>query len=309
MNRLFRILFVFMLLVVIARPETVQAKGLPEDEVVFGGAFRLESGETLDGSLIIVGGIATLESGSTVTQDVILLGGTVKAAGVVHGNVVGLGGLITLDETALVEGNLAAIGAHLDRADGARVEGEITETEGRPFTFTFPGSVQVPRISLAFSPVFELIWFVLKIFLWTALAVLAMLFVPAHAVRVSAAAVRQPVAAGGLGLLSLAVLVTLALTIILLPAALILGVLVAIAWVFGLVALGLEIGTRISRLFNQDWIAAISAGIGTFILMLVLNGLSAANTLVGFIFSILVGFVGLGAVLLTRFGTRSYPLV
>ena len=312
MRIIYRILLGFMLLIAVAWPKAARAEGLLDDEVVFGGIFRLESGETLEGSLIVVGGIAMLEAESTVTGDVVLFGGTIQAAGMIQGDVVGLGGLITLDDTAVVEGDLTSIGAHVEQAAGAQVKGEITDTSRGPFVFRFPSGVRVPRIDFGFSPLLNFIWFTLKIFLWAALAVLLVLFLPAHTERVSAAAVQQPLVAGGLGLLSLAILplVTLifVVTIILIPAVPVLAVVVALTWMFGLVSLGMEVGKRLSKLANQEWASAVSAGVGTFTLILVLNGLDAIIPCVGWVIPALVGLVGLGAVLLTRFGTQSYPL-
>jgi len=312
MRIIYRILLGFMLLIAVAWPKAARAEGLLDDEVVFGGIFRLESGETLEGSLIVVGGIAMLEAESTVTGDVVLFGGTIQAAGMIQGDVVGLGSLITLDDTAVVEGDLTSIGAHVEQAAGAQVKGEITDTSRGPFVFRFPSGVRVPRIDFGFSPLLNFIWFTLKIFLWAALAVLLVLFLPAHTERVSAAAVQQPLVAGGLGLLSLAILplVTLifVVTIILIPAVPVLAVVVALTWMFGLVSLGMEVGKRLSKLANQEWASAVSAGVGTFTLILVLNGLDAIIPCVGWVIPALVGLVGLGAVLLTRFGTQSYPL-
>jgi hypothetical protein len=78
-------------------------------------------------------------------------------------------------------------------------------------------------------------------------------------------------------------------------------------WGFGLISLGLEVGRRIAKMFHLEWVAAVSAGVGTFALVLVLNGLEAVIPCFGWVFPALAGFVGLGAVLLTRFGTQSYP--
>ncbi|UCH61325.1 MAG: polymer-forming cytoskeletal protein [Anaerolineales bacterium] len=312
MRKSYRILIGFLLIMVLTWPYTARAEGLFDDEVVFGGTFRLESGETLDGSLIILGGIATLEYDSTVTGDVVLMGGTLRAAGLIQGNVVGFGGLITLDDTAVIEGNLTAVGANINQAEGARVEGDITDTARGPLTFNLPGGIQVPRIDFGLSPAFNIIWFTLKVFLWAALAVLAVLFLPSHLERVSSVAVQQPLIAGGLGLLSLVVLPMLLLimtvTIILIPAVLILALLVVFAWAFGLISLGMEVGKRIANMFKQEWAAAVSAGIGTFVLMLVLNGLDVIIPCVGWLFPALIGCVGFGAVLLTRFGVQNYPL-
>jgi energy-coupling factor transporter transmembrane protein EcfT len=102
------------------------------------------------------------------------------------------------------------------------------------------------------------------------------------------------------------VLVLLAITICLSPVSLIGGALLAIAWAFGLIAIGTEVGKRLAEIFKQEWAIAVEAALGTFILILVFNG-AALIPCVGWLLRAVVGIVGLGAVLLTRFGTQDYP--
>ena len=97
------------------------------------------------------------------------------------------------------------------------------------------------------------------------------------------------------------------ITICLIPVAFILAVVVALAWAFGMIALGLEVGKRLTQAFKWDWAPAASAGLGTFILMLVVGGVDALLPCVGWVVPVLVGMVGFGAVLITRAGTQTYP--
>jgi hypothetical protein len=85
--------------------------------------------------------------------------------------------------------------------------------------------------------------------------------------------------------------------------------LAAIAWIFGLIALGMEVGKRLAELAKQEWAPAVSAGLGTFVLIFVLNGLDMLIPCAGWVFPALAGMLGLGAVLLTRFGMQDYPLL
>jgi hypothetical protein len=121
----------------------------------------------------------------------------------------------------------------------------------------------------------------------------------------------QPILSGGVGLLTALVapmiLVILAITIILIPVSLV-GVLVlGIAWFFGRVALGMEVGRRIGNAFHKDWPVAVDAGLGTFALVLVIDSIGSLIACVGWIVPAMVGILGLGGVILTLFGTRSYP--
>jgi hypothetical protein len=79
-----------------------------------------------------------------------------------------------------------------------------------------------------------------------------------------------------------------------------------IALLFGWIAVGMEIGCRIAKLFNVEWAPAVSAGIGTFVLFFVLGGLGELIPCVGLLPLIFVGAWGLGAVVITRFGTQDY---
>jgi hypothetical protein len=79
-----------------------------------------------------------------------------------------------------------------------------------------------------------------------------------------------------------------------------------IAGVFGWIALGLEVGKRLASLFKMEWPLAVAAGLGTFLLSLVVNGIGFIAC-IGWVAPFLVTIIGLGGVILTRFGTQNYP--
>jgi hypothetical protein len=143
------------------------------------------------------------------------------------------------------------------------------------------------------------------------LAVVVVLFVPRNAERTAIAAISQPLAAGGLGCITLPValliLVGLAITICGIPLTIIGAFLLAAAWAFGLISLGAEVGSRLAGIVKQDWALPVSAGVGTFALTFVTNAIGSFLPCVGWLVPLLVGAVGLGAVLLTRFGGQVYP--
>jgi hypothetical protein len=312
-------------LLALAVPSTAFAKGLSDDQVVFGGQFTLRSGEEMDGNLVVFGGSVELESGSTVDGDVVVFGGIVDADGTITGNVVGIGGPVNLGESAVVEGDVVSVGAPIKRSPGAIVEGEVVDTIQGPFTFSFPGEmqafpggVQLPVMDMHFNPLVSLVQFILWLFVGTVVATLVVLFVPEHIERVAFTAVSSPLPSLGIGLLTavlvppllifmILLMIILIVTICLLPFALLAVIFVAVvAWAFGLIALGYEVGKRLAKGLNRDWAPPLSAGIGTFLLLLVVNGLGMIPC-IGWIFPLLAGMLGLGAVILSRFGTRVYP--
>jgi len=310
MKNVVKLAILLALLVALVLPGAALAKGLGDDKVVFGGTYTLEAGQSLNGNLAVLGGTATLESGSTVEGDIALMGGTLEASGLVEGSIVGLGGLIVLKDTAVIEKDVIAVGAHIDKAEGAEVEGDLVNTIQGPMAFNFPAEVSLPRLKVTFAPILDVMWFLFKVFMWAALATLVAIFFPNYVERTGRAGVGQPLVSGGLGLLTAlivpVILVVLAVTIILIPASLLGVMALVVAWFFGVVALGLETGKRIGLILKQEWPVAVSAAVGTFVLVFVMDGTRALVPCFGWTIPAVIGVVGLGAVLLTRFGTQEY---
>ena len=102
------------------------------------------------------------------------------------------------------------------------------------------------------------------------LAALVVIFWPAATDRVSQAVVAQPLAAGGLGLLTLIcgpfLLLILLITLILSPLTLVGVVALVVAAAFGWIAIGAEIGTRFAQALNWELQPAVNAAIGAFLL-------------------------------------------
>jgi hypothetical protein len=127
----------------------------------------------------------------------------------------------------------------------------------------------------------------------------------------------QPVISGALGLLTLvvtpALFLVLAITIILIPLGLIGLLIFGLALLFGWIALGLDMGNRMATLFHTQWSTPVSAGLGTLVLSLVVN-LALVVTgewwwllcCVGLPLVGVLMMVGLGGVVASKFGTAVY---
>lgn len=296
-----------------------------QGQVVFGGTFTLEGGDSLNGDLVIFGGSVDLEEGSTVRGDVLLFGGNADVLGTIRGNLALLGGSAHLGSSAVITGDVVTLGGNVDRADGAIVEGEFVSSDGVyfPFGFELPNLGSLPElgsdfriepfrrssIGPFFSPVTSILWFVLRTLLVAALAILVVLFWPKPVERAGNAAVSQPIVAGGLGCLTFIVapilVVLLAITICGLPISFLLVVAMVIAVVFGWIAIGVEVGRRMVEAFDWELHPAATAGVGTLTVGFVVGGIGLVPC-IGWLAPLLVGSAGLGAVILTRFGTREY---
>jgi hypothetical protein len=294
---------------------------VPGFRLILGSNFTLEAEDVLNMNLAVLGGNANLKEGSTVKGSVVLLGGNLTADGTIEGDIIALGGNTNLGGSALVEGDVQLIGGNLNRNPGATIQGQVTEGPEAygsiPFNFR-PGSngFQMDRLTglrvpTFHNPILDMMWLFARAFIWAVVAVLAALFLAAPIDRVGEAAVKQPLVSGAVGCLTAivvpVVLVLLAITLICIPVSLVGVLLLVVAWAYGIISLGTEVGKKLAQLFHQEWALPLSAGLGTFLLILVVNGIGQFVPCVGWILPLLVGTLGVGAVLVTRFGARHYP--
>lgn len=279
-------------------------------KLVMGDTYVLEEDETLEGSLVVMGGSATLKEGSRVDGDVVVLGGSVTAGGKIKGDVMVIGGLIELGDQARVSGDVNVVSGNLRRAEGARIEGDVNRSITRPGPVVIPGvEWQTGTMPMGLDLLGKVFWLGLRSVLWTVFALLVVLLFPNNSARASRALTSQPLLSGGLGLMVVIVapllLVVIAITIIGIPVTLVGVFLLCIAWAFGVIVVGLEIGKRLAESLKQEWAPAVSAGLGTFLVTFMANSV-ALIPCVGWMLPAAVGMFGLGAVLLTRFGMQEY---
>lgn len=290
------------------------------DRLVLGGSFTLLAGEIQDGNLFILGGAVALEDGSTVNQDVIMVGGNLKADGEIGGDIFILGGLLEMSQSTVVAGDVNVLGGSVEGEELATIGGQVTTDANSAFPITIPrasvplvtpGGYRIPNLELGVNPVWSFLWFLLRSLMWAVLAIVVVLFFSKPTERVARTVVSQPLISGGLGLLTIVVvpvvLVLIAITICGIPIALLAALGLAVSWAYGMIVIGAEVGNRLAKAFKADWAKPVSAGLGTFLLVSVVNGAGALIPCVGWVFGFLVGIVGLGAVLLTRYGSQPYP--
>jgi cytoskeletal protein CcmA (bactofilin family) len=321
--------FVLVSMLVLVPLQPAAAKGLLDGQVIFGQSFTLASGQTMHGDLVVFGGSATVEDGAKVDGNTVLFGGSLIINGEVSGDVALVGGSVTLGAHAHVHGNLSTVGASLVRADGSQVDGQIYNTAtswvgnasagNRPVNpSTTPMTPIVPNIHISLNPFAAALNAFGQALGLGLLAMLLMLFLAPHAQRVAQATARQPLIAGGLGLLTIVAaiiaLVALALFSILIitlivtvPLIIVISLALSMAAVFGWIAIGLEIGERFTKAIHQEWHPALAAGLGTFALTLICSALTGIPVLncIGWLVPFVLGLAALGAVVMTRFGTRS----
>ena len=299
------------------------SRGFLDGRIIFGDNFTLESGDKLTGDLVVFGGNVTIEEDARVQGDMVVIGGNVTLNGEVDGDVVIIGGFTNMGEMSVVKGDLVNVGGSLNRESGSEVGGQVVtnipapniqipDVPNVPPVPPVPGVPSMPNFNFDFNPLGRFLQMMGTAIAVSLLAMLASLFLQPQIERVSQAAVGQPVIAGSVGLLTgvLApfVLVILAVTIILIPVALLAAMALALAWLFGLISLGTEVGERFTKAINQTWAPPLAAGLGTFLMMIVIGGIGMIPC-IGWMVTSLVALLGIGGVVLTMFGSQSYPRV
>jgi hypothetical protein len=268
--------------------------------VVTGGNFVLNSGETHNGGLLVLGGNSLLQSGSRNIGDVTVLGGNTDALGEIDGNISIIGGNVTLGPTAVVRGNISLSGGNLNRAPTAQVTGNVNMN-----------AWEVPAFGSYFevTPLSQLSWLLFRALLIAGLAMLAVALMPEPVARLTHAIADQPLMTGLVGFVAMlaipALAILLALTILLIPVSLLLGLALAIMAAFGWIALGVETGRRLTEWLKWPMQPVWQAALGTLAFTMVV-GLIEFMPIVGGLTVFVATVIAVGAVVITRFGTRAY---
>jgi len=301
-----------------------QGPGPGSGRVIFGSNITIEAGEPFDGDLVLFGGNVTVETEAELNGDLVVIGGNIVSDGLLDGDVVVVGGQIKLEDTAIVSGDVVLVGGQIERAEGAKIEGDLINNvapqidipNGRvpPVVPDVPNVPDVPAVpdvpsfpnivNVDFNPFFEFGRVFSTSLLMAVLGVLAVLFFEERLDKVSHAVITQPLMVGGIGILS--ILVGLALFLTVIPV-----VALIFAWLFGIIAIGQEVGERLAKALRQNWAMVVSTGLGTFLLMFVVGSIQAVSDLawiVGcftWVIPVVIGLLAIGAVVVTRFGAQA----
>ncbi len=302
----------------------------PNDDgvVLWNEGYVLSDGEQLDGDLVVFNGNVTLEAGSCVAGSVVVWNGDADVEGTVEGDLVVSGGDIYLGDSAVVQGNVVCSwNCEIKAEEGARVDEGIVEGmplrglrfDQWPEFSGVPIAPSPPLASWVSGPGRVLSWMlkimrgVVGVLVIAAVAGLVALMWPRQTAQVGSTVVESPWVAFGIGLLTVgaatALIIVLAITVCLSPLAALAALALGAAGLFGWIGVGTLVGERLLQALNARGIAPMwAAGLGTLLITLISTGLSAAFCLApfGWLVVFVLGCLGLGAVVLTRFGTTNY---
>ena len=329
-------LLILLLIALLIPVAAAQAQGPgPGDKIVFGGSFVLRSGEIIDGDLAVFGGNVRTEADSVVEGDVAIFGGTGELNGRVNGDIAVFGGVVNIGADAVVRGDVVSLGGVVNRHPDAVVRGDVVdgvqigpgpapniEIPGLP-PLVVPNNVRQPEQPgvgpgefLGFLGVYflRMLRAVMITAILAALGVILAAVFPEPTQRVGRTAGDNAFLSFGAGcltsVLAVPAILILAITICLLPLAAVLAAALVAAGVFGWLALGWWLGKRLLTTLGSENPALITETVvGVAALTLVWQLPSAipfVGGLLSWLIGVIAGSIGLGAVLLTRFGARDY---
>jgi hypothetical protein len=289
------------------------------------------------GARVRFGGDVTVAEDEAVGDDVVVILGSAHIQGRVDGQVVAVGGSVHLGPKADVRGDVTAVGGGVERTAGAVVAGQINEVR-----FSSPSFGPFVRVrpwrnwswfgnpfGNPFGPSVDLVASLIRMGVIGLFAALIVAMVPGPVKRVADRAAGEPWRAGLVGLaaqllfvpLLVLTVVVLAVSIIGIPLLLLVPfglVAVLLAFLLGFAGTGCAVGQLIGRRSGGSvptLLASLVIGLAVVWALTVcarfagLAGLPVrvilgVVLLAGFLIEYLAWTVGLGAVLLSRFGRR-----
>ena len=276
-----------------ATDKSVSGNGNACTRNIHGPSFRenivIGSNEVVCGNVTSFGGSVTVQG--TLQGNITAFNSNTVIIGQIFGNLTIFGGAIALHSIEQIHGHISIYGTKNLNTQSKQLDSVMAETghhqslPDRIDEFTFPFWSLV-------------IWFILGMALSSLL--------PEHVILVRTTVTTKTRRSIIIGLLSIllapAVLILLVALILPIPLALILGLGLIAAWILGTVAISWTVGEYILRAIAPKYNTRhIDVVVGLTVLVMV-----GSLPYIGWLFSIGVGLLGLGAVFLSRFGTRLY---
>ncbi len=253
-------------------------------------------------NIVKIGSNVTIEEGTKV-RNVLAIGGQITVDGVVENHVVSIGGSIVLSRTAVVGGSVFSLGGIIVRGRGAEVYGSLTEinTDDISEAITKALSEEWEGWSWIFAIVS------LSIFLGVLLVTILTVFLIPKPVRLISSAIKEkPFKVTAWGLTGLVLVVPLAVLlavsvigIVLIPLEM---AIVLFAVLLGFIAVSQLVGRKLFTVLKRHDQSLMRETIWGLLILWLIGWIPY----VGWMIKMCAIVIGLGGVLLTRFGTNPH---
>jgi hypothetical protein len=276
------------------------------------------------GAKVRFGGDVTVEEDEVVSDAVVAIGGHVRVYGHVQGDVVAVGGGVELGPRAEVDGSVTSVGGRIEQARGAEIHGEVSEVAFPGAAHWKPGVVWGGFAHDFMGSSFRLFGTALRIAVVLLLCLVVVVIAERPVSRIARRAGDEPWLSGFVGLLAQVLVVPLTVLTVVVLAVSIIGIPLLLLVPFALLALlvGALMGfVGVARRVGE-WavgpkgpivvtaVGVILIAAGTILARLLgllpgaISPVAFVVAVVGFFLEFVAWTVGLGALLLTRFGTR-----
>lgn len=281
---------------------TVQSS---EGGFLMGGRIDVDEGEIADQEIVMMGGHVQIDG--EARRDVVVMGGQLVINGEAV-DVVSIGGSLRLGPDAHIRGDVVNVGGRLNRSPGAEIDGEVVNVGFMGFE-----GIGLPGLDRAFSwnlwglSPFHMMWRTTQLVYWL---LLGLLVVALMGDRVSASAHaigREPLRLGLIGLLGFfallllcALFLLLSILLIGIPFFLALSLLWVAGYIFGMVAVFQVIGQGVLGALGKRDASQLALVLSGALVLCILRYFPFFGGILWWI----AGFLALGAVFATRFGTN-----
>jgi hypothetical protein len=308
-NRLLPFLFtVFLLSACIGggfNTEEEKLSATYPSQFLVGDVYVLKKHEKIDGNIAGIGTTLIIEDGATVMGDISLIGSQVEIFGCVAGDTNVFAGTTHIHDTAIIKGSINQIAHQINIEPGAQISGEIN-------TYTFPtqlgigGTGKLENMLDWLQPTGWIAFQLIRNLILVFITVLIIFLFKIPTLHVASCIKKNVAVSWGVGLLVILaapiVSLFLMITICLSPIGIILILAFLIADIWGWAGISFIIGDNLTRWLKLDWTEEAEVAVGAVLLGLAFT-LLAFLPCIGFMISVMISAVGLGGIVLSKFGT------
>jgi len=278
-------------------------------QFLVGDVYILRDHQKIDGDIAGIGTTLIIEDGAMVLGDISLVGGNLEIDGRVTGDVNVLAGSAIIRETAIITGDINQALTAAEIKPEALVSGAIN-TYVFPAVDGSPSGEDVVSIVSWLQPRRILLVKLGQVLGMTLVTLLAIFLFTDPTLKVVRAIRCNLPAAWGAGLLTYIaapiISVVFIITICLSPVGLVILIAFLLSLLWGWVALASIIGEQLNRWLRLDWAIEPATILGAVVFG-VSTALISFIPCLGFFINLVIASLGLGGVLLSRFGTCESP--
>jgi hypothetical protein len=281
------------------------------------GISRRRSVRVIGEDIVQFGDDIIVEEGEVVEGDVVAILGSIVVDGMVEGDVVAVGGELTIGPRGEIDGDAVAVGAGVTKEPGAKVRGEtVSIGTGSGFNPTICPMFTGSFFSRGGRLLILIIWTVMLI----VLGLIIMAVFRRGVENVCERARKEAFKMGLFGLLGwllfLPVVAIFAITIIGIPVAILVVLAFFLALLFGFIGVSYAIGNRLGNGHGRSIYMSMAIGVVALYGLLILAGLiglpggalhviGQVVAFIGWAVIFVAVTVGLGAVIMSKFGTAA----